>query len=230
MRSIHLQPPSAGHRASRAVALAAIAVAMASQAAADARADARATDRPSEISTARATTAPRHVPARVRSAFRDVLRRGAETDRRARAATWDATGRVFADSSCDLWSNGVAWTMAGNPTVVRPTISGRQLIAFRLDLWRSDGLRLGGTDWWFGTAESWGDFAAAWDPYVGTWYFRNARTGEKARHVSTWADHLARGYGYRWVMKVAWYVNGAVTSQTSFWVSVRGNAYASCWT
>ena len=63
----------------------------------------------------------------------------------------------------------------------------------------------------------------------GLWYFRNARTGEKARNVSPWAEGLARGYGHRWVMKVAWYVNGSVTSQTSFWVSVRGNPCASCW-
>ena len=215
---------------SRAVAVA-IAIAMAPLPADEARAEGPSAKQRRDISSARPTAAPRHVPPPVRSAFRGVLRRRpAETDRRARAATWDATGRVFADSNCDVWSNGIAWTMASHPSIVRPTISGRQLIAFRLDLWRSDGVRLGGTDWWFGTAESWGDFVAAWDSYVGLWYFRNARTGEKARNVTPWAEGLARGYGHRWAMKVAWYVNGSVTSQTSFWVSVRGNPYASCWT
>lgn len=134
----------------------------------------------------------------------------------ARLSAWDATRQVDAIAYCTQNAYG-AWSFgAAHPWSVMPTVSGNQSIAFRFNVYRSDGTSLGSTDWWEGEVDRYGLFHgwARGGDYL-YYKFMNMRTGELYNQVG-YTLYPPHGLGYRETITVFWYVNGAWSRSITF--------------
>jgi hypothetical protein len=167
--------------------------------------------------------APKLAPAELR--HRRPSRKSGHTRTRARLAAWVAGNLVNADSFCTLG------TMQLVEPIIRPISGSEQLVAFRADLYRTDGGNIpatlySSTDWFYATALNWGAFRS-----YGGYYFTNARTGQR---YSEWRDvpyvfPLTRTGLYRMAIRVAWYSStGALVQQSNDWLTIREQENSWC--
>jgi hypothetical protein len=165
---------------------------------------ARASLRSSRHPRLRLTRRPSRVPPRPRNRQRRRI-----SDVLSRTAAWDASGQVDAVAYCTQNAYG-AWSLgAAHPWMVRPTVAGNQSIAFRFNVYRSDGVSLGSTDWWEGEVDRYGLFHE-WARSANALYYKfmNMRTNELYNSVG-YTLYPPRGLGYRETITVYWYVNGS---------------------
>ena len=150
-------------------------------------------------SSPKLTTRPAHVPP---APSNKLHRHGSKP--LARATAWDPSRQVDAVAYCT--QSGGAWAFGA---AVLPTVAGNQSIAFRFNVFRSDGQSLGSTDWWEGEVDRYGLFHEWSRAGNGLYYkFMNMRTGELYNSVG-YTLYPPRGLGYRETITVYWYVNGA---------------------
>jgi hypothetical protein len=150
---------------------------------------------------------------------------------RAHLAALDPTGQVDAVAYCTQNAYG-AWSLgAAQPWTVAPTVRGNQSIAFRFNVYRSDGASLGSTDWWEGEVDGTGLFHpwARGGNYL-YYKFMNMRTNELYDSVG-YTLYPPHGLGYRETITVFWYVNGAWSRSLTVapaWSITGANPYSYC--
>lgn len=185
--------------------------------------------------------APRVVPRKQRERFKrtDTRRRGLRT-----LAALDPSGRVDSQAFCRYVPGLLQMTPTGgfvnqpgywqastaHPYRVMPTVTGNQLVAFRITALSPNGSVPARTHWYWATATNpAGFFVQYYSNDIGGWYFQDATTGARLKRVDL-GFYQGTGAGVRFTMDVAWYTNGALSRTTAINVpwDTSSNALSYC--